>query len=512
MEEAHSQPGADRLAMQTISAFRQGRMDEALFFAASFASQYGKTNPEAYALFAHVLEQTSFHETALDAWDEAICFTPSNLDWVERAFKTAWSIKKQDCIDRSLSLIRNTFLSSPKPSFLEELETLGIRISGSCGIHAGHLRGWVWCRNDTSFAIRTDKNGCDLPIRTRKKVVCKNATLYDWTIPLPSSTTPYTISVTVDDTDVTGSPATVFPSFAARPKMVTKNGFLTILMPCYRGRKSTLASIASVLASRKCNRKPFRLCAIWDHGPDKELFDDLVRLAKKKTISLLQTPRNMGFLGTINFALSQQEGGDVILLNSDTLVHGNWVDRMLDVASLSDAGTVTAMGSDAELLSYPSPSKRGSVSTLRETAILDRACASLPLDMRVREIPVGVGFCMLITQRALCALHGFDGLTLSRGYGEEVEFCLRCKQLHLKNYAACHVYVAHLCGTSFGSAKQALAWQNNDFIFDAYPFYKQQYADYLLEAPLIPIRDRIARTACKAMGGELHIYSWPDQF
>ncbi len=507
--------GADDLARQAVLALREKRMADALAFALTFSSTYGTLHPRAFALCAHVLTKMGHSEAALNFWDKAINYCPDRMEWVEQALRTAWATNDTLRAQQYVSLLHFLYCAHPSATFLGELEQHGHACHGACGIHAGHLRAWFILPQGKTFLLRSEPAKPVLQPGTLKKFPAGAHTLYELDVPLSANRDPYCIHLIANGRHVIGSPAYCSPCDAARPikKIATQSRrraqqAVTIIIPCYDGYNETLSCLASCFASLTQNMTRTAIWVVWDHGPDSRLHKALMRLSERHKITLLTTPGNMGFLGSVNYALARINEGDVILLNADTLVHSNWIDRMVKVAQFPDAATVTAMGSHAELLSFPAYYDRGDVRTLHETALLDAACRSLPQEMHVRKIPVGMGFCMLLTRRALDLCEGLDGLMLFRGYGEETDFCLRCADQHLKNYAACNVYVAHLEGRSFGASKSAYVAQNNRAIFQRFPHYNDQYNDFLLEDPLQEIRDHISRRACQPREGHLHLYPW----
>ncbi len=68
------------------------------------------------------------------------------------------------------------------------------------------------------------------------------------------------------------------------------------------------------------------------------------------------------------------------------------------------------------------------------------------------EVITGVGFCMYVTRRALDRCGPFDEDTFGRGYGEEVDFCLRASRLGLRHLVEDSTYVHHHGGVSFGDS------------------------------------------------------------
>jgi hypothetical protein len=128
---------------------------------------------------------------------------------------------------------------------------------------------------------------------------------------------------------------------------------VTIVVPVRDGGPVVLACLASVLASVP---KRARVMVIDDGSSDPELIqalDDLVRLRK---ITLLRQPRTQGFPASANAGIRAANGRDVVLLNSDTLVPSDWLQRLSAAAySARDVGTATPLSNDASILSYPGP-------------------------------------------------------------------------------------------------------------------------------------------------------------
>ena len=510
--------GSEGLAQEVLSALRERRLKDAEASALAFSAHFGSVHPEAHALCAHVLREQGKFKSALRYWEKAIEKCPMRREWLENAIRLTWILDDEEsrtAQKRYLAILAHLFLTPPSLAFLHELSLRGDSLLGSLGIHAGKVYAWIYLPENASFSLKTSNDAPKLSPGQIKKRRSHDHTLCEITLPLATAHNAYFIEITVNGRHLTGSPGICSPIDAARPKTKRLLGApsdVTVVIPCYDGYQETVRTLAALFASLKHNTASTTILCIWDHGPNQHLLQALQKIRDKKKLFLVETPRNLGFLGAVNYALSLIPKGHVLLLNSDTLVHGDWIDRMLEVASRSDCATVTPFGSDAELLSYPSPYDRGSVSSFRATAKLDSAAKMLPAALRCAEIPVGVGFCMLITRKALHLVSGLDGFTLFRGYGEETDFCLRAKEKGLKNYAACNVYVAHLGGRSFGATKRAYAAQNNRALFARYPDYDDDYTRFLLEDPLRKQRDLLARNVEQCERVSLHLYPWSAQY
>lgn len=494
--------GAGALARHILAQLGENRMPDSLRSALDFACAYGHKLPEANVLCAVSLEKAGHEVGALAYWDRCAANFPLQATYLENAIRSAWKEGENPeavaYVSKWHNLLAEVFVNPPNISILRELAQRGHLLTGACGIHMGRLYAWAWLENGEKPVFKTDLPTRSIRLEHRLISMDGSRVLQTISMPLPDASKPYVIAITdASGIHLQGSPLVCSPPGIVKRQQNKKNSVPpTVMIPVYDDRKATLSCLGTVFASRKFN-KDFDILVIWDHGPDEKLFEDLTKLAKQKRIKFIQTPQNYGFLGTVNHALANIRDGHVILLNSDTLVHGDWVDRMLKAAAMPDAGTVTAMGSQAEHMSFPSWHKRAEIFSLRETALIDNACREL--ENAVLEIPVGVGFCMLITRRALDKCGGLDGLYVCKGYGEESDFCLRAHDAGFINYGAFNVFVAHLQGRSFGAAKKALAAQNNKAVKARFPLYESAFDCFINADPARPLKEEISRRLCSCL-------------
>lgn len=481
------------------------------------AGKSGKNFPLAHVLCAIVLEKAGDMANALAYWDLALKDHPCKLDWLQPALRLAFGQEEnldlaRVCAQKWQQILEAVFVETPAADLLAQMEKRGWRGNGSLGIHQNRLRGWLWLDKGGKISINIEPRIPGFAVSLRPKASPGEKVLYEINEPLPDAGQfTVTFSCRARGNPVICSPARLV-SPRTKPALPARD--ITVVIPVYDDRKATLSCLGSIFASRKHNRTPFNILAVWDHGPDAALLQNLQKLADAKKIFLAATPANLGFLGCVNHALGLVPRGDVILLNSDTLVHGNWIDRLARAAKIPAAGTITALGSEAEHVSYPAYYDRAIVRDLRLTALVDSAAAKLDCEKSLCEIPVGVGFCMLLTRRALERIGFLDGRQVCRGYGEEVDYSLRAMAAGLKNFAAANVFVAHLGGRSFGGAKKALAAQNNLAINNKFPDYEEDYGKFLLEDPLASPREAIGRELLQAIEGleVLHLFPWGWQF
>lgn len=515
VQNFHEAPGPDAMAKSVLDAVAREDYRAAVPLACHAAHNCGRAAFfELNALCATTLTKAGNPEHALEYWDKIIRSAPHKLTYLEAAIATAWrssNDKAHKQLAEWMNLLERVFIKAPDARFLSILTARGWQGEGSVGISEGRVKGWVWSEATPRLIVECEKK-VDINMRLVPHEQIGKRTLYRLDAALPETSSSLKINLLANG-HIQGSPVIVSSAKSIRAKKVAPESQVTIIIPVYDDYQATLRCIGTVLASLRSNKQTARVLAAWDCGPDARLLAKLRKLARRMKLELVENPHNMGFLGTVNAALALSDG-DVILLNADTLVHGDWIDRLVNAASAPNAATVTALGNEAELMSFPGFSDRAKISSLRQVKLLDEAARKLDSGRALLELPVGVGFCMYITRKAINKIGGLDGRFLFRGYGEEVEYCLRASEAGLKNYGAFNVFVGHLGEKSFGIGKKALAAQNNEAIFKKFPAYRRDYDIFLAGARPRELREEISRNVLLANGfcGELELRPWSARY
>ncbi len=267
---------------------------------------------------------------------------------------------------------------------------------------------------------------------------------------------------------------------------------LDVIVPVYRGYDETLACIDSVLRTLPGWAS---LVVVDDASPEPRLAAALDRLAAERRIQLLRNARNLGFPGAVNAGLAAHPDRDVLVLNSDAMVFGPWLERLRSAAySRPDIGSVTPLSNDGTIVSYPPGAARRY--TAEEAAELDGIARSINRGQTV-QIPVGVGFCLYLRRDCLQAVGNLDAETFDKGYGEETDLCMRAHLRGWKHLAAADVFVLHAGGKSFGNRRQALLERSGRLIELRYPGYDASIARYIQADPLAPMRRRLDEARLK---------------
>jgi GT2 family glycosyltransferase/glycosyltransferase involved in cell wall biosynthesis len=250
---------------------------------------------------------------------------------------------------------------------------------------------------------------------------------------------------------------------------------VTIIVPVYGGLAYTARCLESVVHHAENTRVPFELLVIDDASPDqpvRDLVDQFAAMPASFPITALHNEENLGFVGTVNRGL-RRAAGDVVILNSDTAVTEGWLDRLAAAAALPDVATVTPLTSHGSICTMPASVILAFALESANPRIEECAAFVEKHSLHLRpELISGVGFCMYVTRTALDLCGLLDEEAFGRGYGEEVDFCLRASRIGLRHLAEDSTFVYHRGGVSFGEG-QSEGWARSSAIIDArYPFFR----------------------------------------
>jgi GT2 family glycosyltransferase/glycosyltransferase involved in cell wall biosynthesis len=254
---------------------------------------------------------------------------------------------------------------------------------------------------------------------------------------------------------------------------------IDVVIPVYRGLEQTRRCIESVLRAPQAT--PHELVLIDDASPEPELSRYLDSLAGRDGVTVLRNPRNLGFVQTVNRGMRLHPDRDVVLLNSDTEVANDWLDRLRRcVLGSPDIATATPFSNNATICSYPvfcadNPMPPGI--TLTE---LDRLFARVNAGTCV-DLPTAVGFCMYIRRACLDAIGLFDAERFARGYGEENDFSRRAAKAGWRNVLCADVFVFHAGGVSFQAEREQLMANAAAVLRGLHPEYDALVARFAAE-------------------------------
>ncbi len=239
-------------------------------------------------------------------------------------------------------------------------------------------------------------------------------------------------------------------------------------------------------------------------------------------ITVLTNPKNLGFVATCNRAITLHPERDVVLLNSDTRVHGNWLDRIVacvDASTSANANadttqntaqnttqntsvpiaSATPFSNNATLCSYPKIGESQAMPDAAQLAELDALFAVTNARQSV-EIPTGVGFCMWMSRVAINEIGAFDEAAFGRGYGEENDWCFRASAAGYRHILCADTFVAHQGEVSFAEESISRKKFAQSVVDARYPDYQAAIADFFERDPARPYRRAVDIARLKSSG------------
>lgn len=265
-------------------------------------------------------------------------------------------------------------------------------------------------------------------------------------------TTPLDIVPSVNPSQLTGSPDRCPPILRHDNKMAPHS--VDVIVPVYNQFGVVKRCIDSVIESAPFNR--FDIIVVDDASSDLDLRNYLNATAKAGAITLFRNTSNIGFTGTVNFGMLLHPDRDVLLLNSDTAVHGSWLER-LRAAAYSDpkVATVNPLTNASHISGYPFRDSNDGVVLEVNDDVLDDLAAENNAGKYV-NVHTTVGFCMFIKRECINSIGLFDVRKFPVGYGEESDFCYRAKKVGWQHLIVGDVFVRHFENQSFGERKNML--------------------------------------------------------
>jgi O-antigen biosynthesis protein len=266
--------------------------------------------------------------------------------------------------------------------------------------------------------------------------------------------------------------------------MVTIN--IDIVIPVYNAYDDLQNCVDSVLRTIEL---PHHVTLIDDCSPDERIREYFAYLAELNDprLNLLSNHQNLGFVRTVNRGMASSQN-DVVLLNSDTIVTSEWLEKLIHCAESADnIGTITPFSNNAEICSFPNFCEDNKLSDSTDIEKINKAieAAAVPL---YPDIPTAVGFCMYIKRSLLDSIGSFDAETFRLGYGEENDFCRRAVNAGWRNVLCDDTFIAHVGSSSFTTTKQELAAENLQKLLGKHPDYQQVVSTFIQADPIKPIR------------------------
>ena len=489
----------DSLLSRAIEALELGYFADAILAVEYVCRRYpSKMIP---AILRAKILQTCLPQLNAKAWYNAWLCEPDNPT-VQDAMLTVWlnAGATTSVLDLGAVFLPERCQSNSHHSLIQQLFEAQATTIGACWKSGQSIEGRL-------FTAKSFTGDGLTPPQTRRLIVSSETTQFQYDVPADGS------RFKLNCPDILGvwSVAFVDSSSQAKPQLLqgsplvfdsapaikrdivdtstaskTSNA-VDIIIPVYRDYGLVKACIDSVLLSLPENKVPAQVTVIDDASPEPALSAWLDGLAEAGKISLLRNPFNLGFIESTNRGLHQHTDHDVVLLNADTLVQGDWIDRLrTSLYSSTDIASVTPWSNNGEISSFPKIAKACPAPSLQQLAQIDLIAASLHHAKHSEdiEIPSCCGFAMMMRRSVLNQIGLLDGVELIRGYGEEVDWCLRARAAGYRHLLATGVFIAHTGTVSFGFEKTLRVQQNRAVLVARYPDYYPEYHRFIKQDPL----------------------------
>ncbi|ODU10514.1 MAG: hypothetical protein ABS84_03920 [Rubrivivax sp. SCN 71-131] len=249
-----------------------------------------------------------------------------------------------------------------------------------------------------------------------------------------------------------------------------------LLLPCVLGHKlvihrqpvdiivcvhNALDDVRRCLESVRLHTPaPYRLVLV-DDGSEAPTRDYLAAYARQHDARLLRNEVAQGYTLAANQGMRCSSAPYLVLLNSDTIVGKDWLDRMVMCAESDPMiGIVGPLSNTASWQSIPEIARNG-----------DWSDNPLPADMDIADMARWVaqsssqsyprlkflnGFCLLIKRSLIESIGLFDEEVFGKGFGEENDYSLRAGKAGFSLAVADDVYVHHAQSKSYSNERRRL--------------------------------------------------------
>ncbi|MCL6699248.1 glycosyltransferase [Sphingomonas sp. NSE70-1] len=223
--------------------------------------------------------------------------------------------------------------------------------------------------------------------------------------------------------------------------------------------------LTSVAATR--NATCHRIIIVND-GSGSETSDWLHEFAREnENCQLIEHVTALGYTKAANVGMGASDGEALVLLNSDTEVAPNWIEKLFDafdaVPGIGIVGPISNAASHQSVPDHRSHAGNTAINPFPEgygLAQMDQWCEEQATEPAFTLVPLVHGFCFAIRREVRESIGKFDEQAFPFGYGEENDFCLRASNAGFLLAVALHTFVFHEKSQSFENEKRIALMQN----------------------------------------------------
>lgn len=232
----------------------------------------------------------------------------------------------------------------------------------------------------------------------------------------------------------------------------TQINTVTVVVCVHNAYQDVIECLESVWQNRSF---PYEITIV-DDGSDEKTKVLLEDYQKATGCRLIRNEYSLGYTKSANLGLKSADTDYVVLLNSDTIVTDSWVEKMLQCCSThTNTGIVSPLSNAASYQSVPE---------IKDSDTGDWKINQLPKGINVEMMNMIVnkssqkrypkvfalnGFCFMISRAVIAAIGYLDEKNFPRGYGEEVDYCIRARKAGFDLRIVDDTYIFHEKSKSF---------------------------------------------------------------
>jgi len=232
---------------------------------------------------------------------------------------------------------------------------------------------------------------------------------------------------------------------------------IDIIICVYNAYEDVKSCIESVF---EYSSEPYNIIIV-DDGSDELVKNYLESLKNSCTnIELFRNEKSKGYTRAANIGLKYSNADYCILLNSDTIVTENWLDKLVNcIKSDSKAGIAGPLSNTASWQSVPSVYNiKGDWASndLHENINLDQYAKLIEKysGKIFPSVPLLNGFCIMLNRSVIDSIGYFDEDNFGSGFGEEDDYCLRAGKAGFKILLADDTYIFHSQSKSYSDQRR----------------------------------------------------------
>lgn len=246
-----------------------------------------------------------------------------------------------------------------------------------------------------------------------------------------------------------------------RPVATAKSPISVEVVVCVHNSPDDVQKCLSSVAKGLGERRNLTIVDDGSDAPTAKVCSD-VATQNPNTTRLIRRPTGSGFCRAANAGLRETTADFVVILNSDTIVAGDWMDRLVNCAEQKpEIGVVGPLSNAASWQSIPET--LAADGSLAVNAIPDdpriieqihEACAALSEDYDFPVTELVNGFCFGVKRSVIDAIGVFDEELFPNGYGEENDYCFRATDVGFVCSIAIDTFVFHAKAKSYGDERR----------------------------------------------------------